>query len=154
MFKPTDVDQIIARGSRIETVEQQIESFKTGFSSLEITEAASNYHGIIVLSEAEIGKYISVYENKVAQGLSLLKFVPASGAASRMFQSLFAALEDFHKGKEHTEALKHRGVSKFLEELDQFAFYDDLKQMAAQENLDIKQVQPKHCSNGFCSRKG
>lgn len=154
MFKPTDIDQIIARGSRIETVERQIENFKTGFTSFEITEAASNYHGIIVLSEAEIGKYISVYENKVVQGLSLLKFVPASGAASRMFQSLFAALEDFHKGKEHVEALKHRGVSTFLEEIDQFAFYYDLRQMAAQKNLDIKQVQPQTLLEWVLLEKG
>jgi len=143
MFTPEDIKQIVARGSQIETVEQQIENFKTGFPFLKVTEAASQYHGLIKLSSVEIDKYISVFDEKVAEGIEVLKFVPASGAASRMFQSLFSALEDFQKGKEHAEALKHRGVSKFLEQLDEFAFYDDLKQIASKENIAIEDV-PAH----------
>lgn len=143
MFQPEDIRQIVARGSQIEIVEQQIENFKSGFPYLKIVEAASNYHGLIKLSDEEIEKYISVFEEKVTEGIELLKFVPASGAASRMFQSLFTALDDFQKGKEHSEAIKHRGVARFLEQLDQFAFYDDLKQLAAKENIAIEEVPAK-----------
>ena len=99
MFTPEDIKQIVARGSQIETVEQQIENFKNGFPFLKVTEAASQYHGLIKLSSVEIEKYISIFDEKVAEGIEVLKFVPASGAASRMFQSLFTALEEI--GRAH-----------------------------------------------------
>lgn len=140
MFKPEDINQIVARGSQIEVVERQIENFKTGFPFLKLTEAASHYHGLLKLSDTEIEKYISVFEGKVAEGIEILKFVPASGAASRMFKSLFSALEHLQKGKEHSEVIKDKEVARFLDQLDQFAFYDDLKQLAAKENMAIEKV--------------
>jgi hypothetical protein len=140
MFTPKDIDQIVVRGSQIEIVAQQIENFKTSFPFLKIIEAASISHGIIKLSDEEIDKYISFFVEKVAEGIELLKFVPASGAASRMFKSLFTALEDLQKGKEHSEVIKEKEVAIFLDQLDQFAFYDDLKQLAAKENIAIEDV--------------
>lgn len=143
MFTPEDIRQIAARGSQIEIVEQQIKNFKHGFPFLKITEAASNHHGLIKLSGSEIEKYISIFEEKVQNGIELLKFVPASGAASRMFKSLFSALEDFQKGKEHSEVIKDKEVALFLDQLSKFAFYDDLKQLATKEDIDIEEVPAK-----------
>lgn len=140
MFRQEDIQQIVARGSEVDQVEQQIMNFKTGFPFLKLVEAASLYHGIIKLSESEIEKYIDIFEQKVASGTDLVKFVPASGAASRMFKSLFSALEDLQKGKDQSEVVKEKEVAKFLEQLDQFAFYDDLKQLAARENMKIEEV--------------
>lgn len=140
MFKPEDISQIAVRGSQVDQVEQQIMNFKTGFPYLKLIEAASPYHGLIQLSEAELDKYIAVFEKKVSLGVEILKFVPASGAASRMFKSLFGALEDLQKGKPRSEVIKDQEVALFLEQLDQFAFYEDLKAMAAKENMDIKDV--------------
>lgn len=140
MFTPEDINQIITRGSQIGIVEKQIENFKTGFPFLKIIEAASNYHGIIRLTDNEIEKYVSVFDEKVAEGIELIKFVPASGAASRMFKSLFTALEGLQKGKDHSEVIKDKEVAMFLDQLDQFAFYDDLKQLAAKENIAIEKV--------------
>lgn len=140
MFRPEDIKQIVARGSQVDLVEQQIENFKAGFPFLKLSEAASPYHGLVRLTEAEVQRYIDVFEQKVAEGLEVVKFVPASGAASRMFKSLFSALEDLQNGKEHSEVVKDKEVAKFLEQLDQFAFYDDLKQLAAKENIAIEDV--------------
>lgn len=140
MFKAEDIQQIVARGSQVNLVEQQIANFKTGFPFLKLIEAASQYHGLITLSTSEIEKYIDVFEQKLAAGIEVIKFVPASGAASRMFKSLFSALEDLQNGKDHDEVIKDKEVAKFLEQLDQFAFYDDLKQLAARENMAIEDV--------------
>lgn len=140
MFRPEDIEQIVARGSQIDQVEQQIGNFKSGFPYLKLIEAAGQYHGLIQLSEEEIQRYISVFEEKVAGGIKLLKFVPASGAASRMFKSLFSALEGLQKGKQHSEVIKDKEVALFLEQLDQFAFYEDLKHLAEKENVAIEDV--------------
>jgi hypothetical protein len=140
MFRPEDISQITANGSSLKTVEQQIENFKTGFPFLQITEAASNYHGLIKLSEPELQKYSSAYDEKISTGLEVLKFVPASGAASRMFKSLFSALDDIQKGIETSEVLKNGEVSSFLHQIDRFAFYDDLKELASKDNQAVEEL--------------
>ena len=140
MFTPEDIKQIAAQGSQFKVVEQQIENFKTGFPFLKITEAANNYHGLIKLSDSEIHKYILIFDDKILSGLELLKFVPASGAASRMFKSLFWALEDLRKSKTLDEISIDKEVELFLEHIDHFAFYNDLKELASKENKTIKEV--------------
>ncbi len=140
MLKPEDISQIKARGSQPETVLQQIENFKTGFPFLKITEAASNYHGIIKLSESEFKKYISVVDEEVSNGLELVKFVPASGAASRMFNSLFTALEKLKKGAKSTEITDNIEYQQFINQLNQFTFYDDLEKWAAVKNIPVRQI--------------
>ncbi|HAQ19792.1 MAG TPA: DUF4301 domain-containing protein [Prolixibacteraceae bacterium] len=140
MFKPEDISQIVARGSSLATIEQQILNFKSGFPFLRLTETAGIYHGLITLSDNEIQKYISVFENKVSQGLSLLKFVPASGAASRMFNTLFFALEELQNGTAISEILNDKEVALFLDQLTRFAFYGDLKVVASNRNKAIENV--------------
>jgi hypothetical protein len=139
MFRPEDISQITARGSSIETVEQQIINFRTGFPLLKITEAASIYHGLIKLSDSEIQKYSADFDVKITTGLEVLKFVPASGAASRMFKSLFSALEDLQKGTAPFEVLKNKEVSSFINQIDQFAFHDDLEKLAQLENKKVNE---------------
>lgn len=140
MFKPEDISQITAHGSQTEVIEQQIENFKTGFPFLKLTETASNYHGIIRLSESEFHKYISIFDEKNSNELELIKFVPASGAATRMFKSLFSALEDLQKGKTTDEVMSDKEVALFFDRLDQFAFYDDLKKLAFSENKSVEEI--------------
>jgi hypothetical protein len=140
MFRPEDISQINARGSNLETVKQQITNFKTGFPFLRITESASNYHGLIKLSESEIQKYITLFDEKIENGLHVLKFIPASGAASRMFKSLFTALENLQTGAETDQVLKDKEVASFFNQLGQFAFYDDLKELAIKENQVIDKI--------------
>lgn len=89
----------------------QIERFRKGFPWLEILESAKPGRGIKQLSEQEIDEAIAYNEN--AQVLGRCKFVPASGAASRMFKDIFAALEQPNE------------ASKTLsEQLEKFAFYN------------------------------
>jgi hypothetical protein len=140
MFNPEDIQQIKSRGSQIATVEQQIINFQTGFPFLKLTEAASYDRGIIALTSSEIEKYIAIYDAKVAEGLSILKFVPASGAASRMFKSLFSALEKLQKGSSDDEIKADKEVHQFLEQLNQFAFYEDLKKLASSTSSSLEKA--------------
>lgn len=154
MFRPEDIRQITARGSQFEVIEQQIENFITGFPFLKITEACSNYHGLIKLSDSEIQKYISFFEEKVSSGLELIKFVPASGASSRMFKSLFSALEDWQKNIVTSENINDKEIVMFLNQLDEFAFYDDLKELALKENKTIDEMPTQKLLEGLLLEHG
>lgn len=124
MFSEQDKIQIKKRGSDLNKVLSQIQNFKNGFPFLHIEEAATEGNGIIRLDENAVKKSIEKYEQYIASGLKPLKFVPASGAASRMFKTLFEALE---KSASDSTALQNKEVKQFVENIEKFAFYDDLK---------------------------
>lgn len=140
MLRPEDISQITARGCKIEAVKQQIRHFETGFPPLRLTEAASIYHGLIMLSDSEIKKYATIFDERIQDGLNVMKFVPASGAASRMFKSLFSALEDLQKGASTTDVFKDPDVSVFANQIERFAFYDDLTKLTASYNQKIEDI--------------
>lgn len=122
------LDKIIAQGMNPDTVAEQIENFKNGFPFLKIHGPAIPGKGIKVLSEEELAHFQETYPAKAASK-DVLKFVPASGAASRMFKDLFAFLE----GDGDLE--KSAFTKKFIENIRKFAFYEDLNEvLSAQGN--------------------
>ncbi len=128
MLTDKDLSQITERGISLEKIENQIDFFKNGFPFMPLIEAATIGNGILQFDENELVKYISLFQNK-AGALKLVKFVPASGAASRMFKSLFSALEEgkFDKATDH-----------FFAKLDDFAFSDELKLISkSNEGIEI-----------------
>ena len=123
MFTPLDLAQLQARGISVEKAEKQLQSFTAGFPELDIVSAASVGNGILSPTEEEIDAYVKAWQDYLDEGHTVLKFVPASGAASRMFKNLFEYLEN---GK------KTDFIETFLSEKDNFAFGPELA------NLDGK----------------
>ena len=121
MFTQKDVEQICQHGLTVEAVENQIENFRRGFPSLNVVAAASPNDGIKVLSDEELKHYIAAYEG-VVDDLSVVKFVPASGAATRMFKELFEFVNDGKRGA---------GIDRLLDNIKQFAFYPELKKVVS-----------------------
>ena len=117
MFTPSDIAQLGKRGISVEKAEKQLQSFATGFPELDIVSAASVGNGVLNPSEEEINMYVKAWQDYLDEGHTVLKFVPASGAASRMFKDLFEYLET---GK------KNKFIEKFLAEKDNFAFGEQL----------------------------
>ena len=117
MFNETDLQQIAAHGLTPEAVERQIENFRRGFPFLQVVRAASPADGIRVASPAEIDAAIARYD-AAAAGTAVVKFVPASGAATRMFKELFAFVNEDKRGK---------GIDQLLENIEKFAFWPELK---------------------------
>ncbi|MDD6364365.1 MAG: DUF4301 family protein [Bacteroidales bacterium] len=91
MFTKEDLAQIASRGASAAIAEKQIERFRTGFPWMDIAAPATPGNGITVLSRDEAEKAALYYEKAEVAGKA--KFVPASGAASRMFKDLFAGLD-------------------------------------------------------------
>lgn len=111
--------KILAQGMSPETVAEQIDNFKNGFPFLSITAPATPEDGIKVLEDKELRHFLRTYPEKAAQ-IEVVKFVPASGAASRMFKDLFSFVEG------EGDISKSAFVQKFMNNIEKFAFYDDL----------------------------
>lgn len=117
MFTEKDLQQIAAHGLTIEAVELQIENFRRGFPSLKVVSAASPADGIVVLTPEQAAEYAAKFEGRDAS-VTVAKFVPASGAATRMFKELFEFVNEDKRGK---------GIDTLLQNIEKFAFYPELK---------------------------
>ncbi|WP_247237549.1 DUF4301 family protein [Telluribacter sp. SYSU D00476] len=146
MFNDNDLQLIQERGSDVPLVEEQINYFINGFPFLPLSKAATVGDGIIRLSDEQIQQLMADFDRSAADGeISLLKFVPASGAATRMFKSLFSYLEQDKIDK---------SVEEFFERLSEFAFYDDLKEALTADSKDISTADRKTIAEYFLTDKG
>ncbi|MCM1483162.1 MAG: DUF4301 family protein [Muribaculaceae bacterium] len=89
MLRPEDLKELEAKGIAPEQIEAQLERFRTGFPYLKILDAARPGQGITVLTPEEEESARQRWNKYLADGGEVTKFVPASGAASRMFKALF-----------------------------------------------------------------
>ncbi|WP_026954333.1 DUF4301 family protein [Algoriphagus vanfongensis] len=124
-------NKITAQGMDPETVSQQIENFKSGFPFLTITAPATPDNGIKVLSEEDLDHFVETYPMNAA-GIEVVKFVPASGAASRMFKDLFAFLDG------NGDLSSSPFVQKFMDKIERFAFYEDLNEVLKNRGTSIE----------------
>lgn len=124
MFSQQDLEQLEAKGISVAKAEQQLDYFRTGFPALDIVAPASVKHGILAPTKKEQEEYIRIWEDYLKEDHKILKFVPASGAASRMFKNLFQYLED---GEETAF------IQEFLTHIDDFAFGQELEGMTGQD---------------------
>lgn len=116
-FTEQDLIQIREHGLTPEAVELQIENFKRGFPYLKVVKAASPEDGIVVASPERVAAAVERYD-KALSGRRVVKFVPASGAATRMFKELFAFVNEDKRGA---------GIDKLLDNIEKFAFWPELK---------------------------
>ncbi len=129
MYTSEDLGQIYARGSQPEQIDQQIANFKSGFPFIKLIEAASVYHGIKKITNEQINWYTEVFTRKKSDGITLLKFVPASGAATRMFKSLFSASDTLKNGISLEKVLLDKDIADFFDQIEKFAFHTDLYEL-------------------------
>lgn len=121
-FTQADLEQLKAKGISQERVEAQLESFRTGFPYLKIDSPSSLGHGITPIDADLEAACLGRWNDFLADGGDVLKFVPASGAASRMFKALFA----FVNGNEEVPA-EGSPVAQLVERIGDFAFYKELE---------------------------
>ncbi|MFT7033058.1 MAG: hypothetical protein ACJA2S_001559 [Cyclobacteriaceae bacterium] len=132
MFSEKQIEQIEQRGSKLKEVEKQVENFVNGFPYLAANRAASVGDGILKFGKEEVDHYQNLYKEKSIVK-KIIKFVPASGAASRMFKELFAFLED-------NDFDGNKAAQTFISGLQNFAFYEQLIAGLASKGVDIKEA--------------
>ena len=107
MFTEKDIQQFEAKGLQVDQVEDQIDLFKKGLPNANLYEAATIGNGILKFAASDMETYIDFYEKQI-DNLEVIKFVPASGAATRMFKFLFEFLNEFNPETETFNAYVNR----------------------------------------------
>ena len=133
MFSESDQSLLDKKGISESSVLQQISYFRQGFPYLNLSEAASVGQGIIQLTDEQVAQYNQYYDEN-REGKVILKFVPASGAASRMFKEFFGLMQDSQHPENYPNAVKA------LEQLEKFAFYGELEELMEEQEIDLKAV--------------
>ena len=127
MLTPQDKELLKKKGISEEQIAIQLACFEKGFPYLKLFSAASVENGILSPDNDEQKKYLDAWEAYTQTDKVVVKFVPASGAASRMFKNMFEFLgADYDTPQTDFE-------KKFFAQIEHFAFYDDLNE-ACQKN--------------------
>jgi len=143
MFSKDELKQIEEKGSSLEKIKHQLSQFKTGFAMPEIVAPATPYRGIKLLSKDEQFSCVNRYSQ--FQG-DVCKFVPASGAATRMFKDLY---EGINGARANNGQTANSPIKKFLKEVDKYPFYKELS-----EHVNIIEASEKEVLEALLLKDG
>ena len=126
MLSKNDLQQIASKGITEEQIHRQLDEFKTGFPFLKLEAAAAIGKGIYAPDDEKRKQYEKAWTDYKKEGHKIVKFVPASGAASRMFKDMFAFIHaDYDKPVTDFE-------KQFFMNITHFAFYEALDEKCHQ----------------------
>ena len=133
VFSKDELNQLEARGTSLQNVYDQLERLQQGSAFVQLEAPATPDHGIKVLTDDQVHGYADAFAAQLGTR-SVLKFVPASGAASRMFKHLHEYRSEMAAG---TVPNRSPLVEEFFKKLDGFAFSDALRKAMKAEGLDL-----------------
>lgn len=143
-FTEQDIIQIRNRGMTPETVASQIRAFERGFPKMTLIRPCTPGDGIRKFLPEDMQRLDDRFSRATLDG-RVMKFVPASGAASRMFKSLLsvlnrASLPDLTKDPEKGNAkdAEYDDFRTFIQEIRSFAFFGDLKSTLSKDGYDLE----------------
>ncbi len=121
MLTHEDKELLAKKGISEQQIEEQLACFEKGFPFLKLAGAASVDNGGIFIPDAQAQKaYLAAWDAYKDGDKTVVKFVPASGAASRMFKNMFEFL-----GADY-DAPATDFEKKFFDNIHKFAFFNDL----------------------------
>lgn len=142
-FNKRDLTQIENKGITPEKVEKQIAIFERGNITVNIIEAATVKNGILQISEDEKQQLISFYQREKDR-LGILKFVPASGAATRMFKSFYNFLKEYDPENEDLDTFLDRKndpkLELFLTRTKDLPFYEELMELVKDRHPNYEEL--------------
>ena len=144
LFNDRDLRDIRERGMTPEEVLAQVEQFRKGFPFCLLDRPCTVGDGIVALSPGEISRLSQVHAGAAGAG-RVMEFVPASGAASRMFKSLLSVHGRAGVGEELSLTAgdgkagpEERDFLEFIRGIRKYAFYDSLRSAMAGDGLDLE----------------
>jgi len=143
MLNPQDIQQLNQKGIKPVQIEAQIENFVNGFPFVDLVAAATKGDGIQIFDEIEINR-LAEYYNVHGPDADVVKFVPASGAASRMFKNLYEFMETYTGSVEDLKKFESdqsfNSVYHFISNIRKFAFIEDLENALQKDDLVLDEL--------------
>lgn len=140
MFKPADLEQMTARGISLQNIENQINRFKEGFPYVILESPATVGNGIQRSDRGRVRQFADYFDQRKSV-TGMCKFVPASGAATRMFKDLFEFKTAFMDSDEPLPIVNwkndHPAVHTFFQNLELFAFFNLLRQQIRDSGVEL-----------------
>lgn len=142
------------KGISVEKFQSQLECFKNGFPYLQLSGAAAVDKGILAPTAEEKSHYLKIWDEYThTAGHCVVKFVPASGAASRMFKDVFAFVDAAY------DMPQSAFEKTFFERINDAAFYADLNAACQQlhgEGIDqlLKEGKYKAVASAMLGKEG
>ena len=122
MLSAKDIKQLTSKGITEYEFETQLENFEKGFPYANLAGAATVGDGIVSFTEDDAKEYAKIFD-KESENLSMIKFIPASGAASRMFKDIIDLANDYDAAEDKKPFEK---TIKSIQNIEKFAFYSEL----------------------------
>jgi hypothetical protein len=136
-----DFIQIYEKGVSLKNIQQQLGFFRNGITKSNLVGPATLFNGILKLSENDF-RIKADYFDENKSSLKLEKFVPASGAATRMFKFLITFLNEFDVENESINAYINRKkdteLSVFIVGLEKFPFFKAVDKKLREEFIDFE----------------
>lgn len=129
MLTAKDLNQLDAKGICVDVIEKQLEYFRNGFPFLQLDRAATVGDGIYRFAPDKTNELEHLFEEGIGQ-LTISKFVPASGAATRMFKELYEYMQS-------ADAKESNAIKEIFNRLPDFAFYDELGRIMQAQQIAV-----------------
>src|SRR3970040_184382 len=144
VFDKENIKQIKSRGLTLQKGISQIETIKKGIPFINLLRPCTRSDGITAIEKSDLHRLVEVYLQAALSG-RVMKFIPASGASSRMFKQLLSFNNRYEKiDLRHISAKADKGdsdyitFSQFIKGIKQLPFYEDLKSVMSKNGLDIE----------------
>ncbi|WP_339630805.1 DUF4301 family protein [Bizionia echini] len=151
-FSEKDIKQIESKGLTVESVNKQLQTFQSGLPFSNLVAAATIDNGVLRLNVSEIDKLIALFDAKKDQ-FDIIKFVPASGAATRMFKFLFQFLEEYDPAVETINSYMNTRDDKslhiFFVGIEKFPFYSEVMDLLLKTYPDFSNLDDSFRSQLF-----
>lgn len=141
-LSPTDKTLLKTKGISETQLSNQLETFQNGIPFVKILDYAHLGKGIKQLSDKEKNEYDQQYENS---NIEVIKFIPASGAASRMFRLLHQFLDEVEVDEKKIQALlkteEFLSLTPLIHQIDRLAFYEQAKELSKQSFQNYSSIE-------------
>ncbi|HNS47645.1 MAG TPA: DUF4301 family protein, partial [Bacteroidales bacterium] len=147
MFTSTDLEQFNSQGIGLQNVGNQLARFKEGFPFVVLVAPATIDNGIVRLDDQQVKASADAFDAQ-QNSVQMIKFVPASGAATRMFKDLFE-FQSAHRSPDFPSDIialekKYPAVAVFIADLHRFPFTGELQTTLRNQGLELRNLLKKN----------
>lgn len=141
-FSSNEIKQIEIKGLQVNEVQRQLDLFQKGEAFTSLLRPATLEDGIVAFNDQQASDLIEFYKS-AKNSMTISRFVPSSGMATRMFKFLYYFLDNFDSQKEtlnqYLDQEKTYKLGVFLSGIKKLPFYEKIfNQIDSSKNVNLE----------------